>query len=314
MTSTKKSSDSVFVIYTDSDPMFLDAAKAMLAQVHTVGGWQGDYAMFHNGLDSNQLQWFIDRGVHVQPVADYTPDVSGMRTTAPLQELRRVQLYKLNVLGSWVRQWKQVVFYDTDMVLMREINTLASLRGIHAKLSPGPGSTLLTKFSMQPSQMLEELLYEYPEVTFEAGCNGGVYAFSTDVIKDDTFDYATAISNKYQKVAHCGEEGIMGLTFLGELQELPACFNFNIVNHIKNNNAPLVPKPVVLHYVGFKSKPWFKGHWFNNLWKFNLSLSDHLDYSKPYEGYDKYGSVVPTIVGRTFLGDFPSVYRPAIMG
>jgi lipopolysaccharide biosynthesis glycosyltransferase len=127
--------------------------------------------------------------------------------------------------------------------------------------------------------------FDLSEKTF----NSGVMAFSSDVIKKDTFNRLKKICEKYLSCSNPGEQGMINLYFYQRWNELPFAWNFNplhVINPFKKTKN--LDIGVLWHFMGTK-KPWLMENYFYDEWKKNLDKFANTNFRKPQKYAEELG-------------------------
>ncbi len=178
------------------------------------------------------------------------------------------------------KKWKNIVFLDSDIIVIAPVKDLAEVNGFYAVHDLFP--TIKDQFREdQDSAWYEELKknYSLKEKTF----NSGVMAFNTELITGKTFEELKWLARKYPIVSYLGEQVFINLLFYKQWNKLPIAYNFNpfLLKHPFLTKKDPKIKGVVLHYPGSR-KPWNERYsYYYRIWKENLDKADLINIKNP---------------------------------
>lgn len=182
-------------------------------------------------------------------------------------------IQKLRIFEKDMKQWKNIVFLDSDIIVNASLNNLRNVDGIYAVRDSLP--TLRKQLKNKPKIGYNKLMGKYNpnKIAF----NSGVLAFSTDIIKEETFEEMIDFFGEY-KENYTGDQTLINFYFYGRINELPLVYNaspygIKYFRFTKKNDKRM--KAIVWHFYG-QRKPWdlkwsvYYRIWRNNLEKFNF--------------------------------------------
>ena len=263
------------LLVTNADKNFVKQAKQLFSSAYFNSGWDGDYMLLSQGIPSDELNWFSDRGILVkkcEPLLMEEQHSIGSNKW-PLTVLNTIYLF-----NSDFRKWRTIICVDADMIIRASLDSLRGLKGIYAVqglFAPTLGVRIYkhkNKISNEMSKTLRKE-YKFSSPTF----NGGVIVFSTDLIEIETFDELKKLLYKYQGSLTSNEEEILNLYFHRKWKKLPYVFNV-YVNSLRDPGAA---DGIILHFMGYKGteeeKPWNKKSLYYHEWKTNLVNAEKID-------------------------------------
>ncbi len=261
------------VVVTLSDDKYVEQAKQLFASVHYNAGWKGDYMLLSLDIPESKLAWFRARGILIKkcaPLFDY------------LEHKRKILLTKLELFKDNMKNWKSVVFLDSDIIVRASIDDLADVDGFGAVRGVGLPK-IRNRFKSVTEEASSEFKHLYNKLNSKynldcPGFNGGVYAFNTDIIKKETFSELKRVFQQYEKLILQEDESVLGLMFCDKWVRLPLIYN-TYLHHYKMTH-PNKAVGIVLHFVHCL-QPWLPESPFHAEWKRNLELSETMQVRDP---------------------------------
>lgn len=257
------------VLVTLCDESHVDMAKALFSSAYFKGGWDGDYLLLAHQVPEEKLQWFKGKGIAVwqcQPLSAPSKIKSRWKP---------VFLSKLYIFKEEIKKWDNVVYLDADCMVKESIRTLGKVKGFKAR-------KVLQTFGRRnlDSGIKTELRF-----------NTGVLAFSTDIVKQDTFFNLERLIPTVKDEARGGSQIIIMDEIILARYFKDQWKNFSLTYHIIPDQMEEFSiashhrlKGVVFHHVAtFPSsvKPWDKNSYFYLEWKSNFNRADEVDVSNP---------------------------------
>jgi lipopolysaccharide biosynthesis glycosyltransferase len=249
------------VLVLISNELYLDKTKAAIHMARTIGEWKYEILLMHINCEPKSLQWFESQGVQLQKVEDiYNNDIT---------------LLKFYLFHTRMKKWDQVVFLDVDILIRGSIDPLSEVKGFGA-VKGYVLPKMLTRWKTPHSFDFPknyDLPKEYEDflksIEDEPALNGGLYAFSTDIIEPNTFNDLLDLLEKYKPIVRY-EEGILGFYFLGKENWLDNTWNFPITAYHDKKHS----KVKILHFFGKQKGPWrgppkYKDQWEKHYYKVN---------------------------------------------
>ena len=173
-----------------------------------------------------------------------------------------VVINKLYLFTEEFKQWRRVIYIDADMMVKASLDGLVNINGF-AAVEDMLGPKFKQHFSIKDNALLWNLkqTFNFDESAF----NDGLFVFSTDIIKKETFDTLKELFKKYYLVTRCVEQSILNVFFYKKWH--PLSIGYNAFRDIVGENHG----EIVLHYAG-KVKPSENnstrfGAWVNSLKK-----------------------------------------------
>jgi lipopolysaccharide biosynthesis glycosyltransferase len=253
------------LLVTLADKNYINQAKQLFSSVYFNAGWEGDYMLFAHEIPEEELKWFIDKGILIkrcQPIP-YTQGLENIRRP-------RAVFDKFYLLSMELKKWKNVVFLDGDIIVRGSLDELTKIKGFAA---PNATNINLKKCFLYPKRSLyKRLIKRYP-LTGSA-FNSGVMAFSTDVIKEDSFSKLIEFMRLYGSLNLDGDEPTFNLLFYKQWKKLP--WIYNLYPHDLQYRCHIQPdkiKGIIIHFVE-SCKPWDRRSFFYKEWQENLRKAE----------------------------------------
>ncbi|HLD10577.1 MAG TPA: glycosyltransferase [Candidatus Nanoarchaeia archaeon] len=257
------------VLVTLADKNYINQAKQLFSSVYFNSGWQGDYLLLSHDIPEKDLKWFRKKGIIVKKVKPLI--YKKFNQWGP-------SIYsKFYLFSPYFKKWKNVVYLDSDIIVKYSIENLANLKGFYATTYK---DKKLYHEIFKFNRELDKLKGKYSDLKGLV-FNSGVMAFSSDIIKENTFIDLKNIFHKYVYITD-GEEPLLNLYFQGIWNRLPIIYNFPVVLSNKVVEA-IFGESVVQHFVSSK-KPWKKDSSFYREWKDNLEKADRIDLDNRIKG------------------------------
>jgi len=261
------------LLVTLADKNYIEQAKQLFSSVYWNAGWKGDYMLLAHNVPENKLKWFGDKGILIKKCK---PVFRGKRLGCwPITVSSKFYLFTQEF-----KKWKNIIYLDGDIIVRGSLDNLTKIKGlavrncdIFGKYFKKPESIMLDSRSARKNmELFNELKKNYD---FEwRGFSSGVMAFSTDIIKRDTFSKLRKSLKLYNKVNIYGEQTIFNLFFYKKRELLPLGFVYNYwdINYFMYscNIKPEKIKGTILHFNSI-GRPWLPQSPFYNEWKTNLN-------------------------------------------
>lgn len=240
------------VLVTLTDRNYINPVKQMFSSVYHNSGWDGDYLLFAHKVPKKELTWFKKKGIQVKEVKPlHDKDFDHFPATI---------LSKLYLFKEEFKKWDRVVFLDGDITVEASLNGMCKQKGFSAVGDVGyiPVSKQFYKpklFGEDPKRKkkFERLYadYDHDSTSF----NVGVFTFTTDVIKNDSFEVLLDLFKEYGLMTPYNEQAIMNLYFNNNWNQLPIVYN-NYYIYIRKafTFESKMSDGIVNHFI-FK-KPW----------------------------------------------------------
>jgi len=257
------------LITTLANKNHVEQAKQLFSSVYWNAGWKGDYMLLAHEIPEKKLKWFRKKGILIKKCKSISDkNVEGYSP---------VVLSKAYVFTPEFKKWKNIIFLDTDIIVRKPLENLAKVKGFNAVKDHIP--TIKGQF-VTDSELYAQIAKEHNLNT--KSFNSGVFAFSTDMIKKDTFKKLKKLIKKYYKISRYGEQGIFNIFLCNRIKFLPKTYNIYLSNTskiiykllLKNINGK------ILHFAG-KRKPWDKNSSFYPEWKSNLEKAELINIKEP---------------------------------
>jgi len=257
------------LLVTLADENYVKQAKQLFSSAYFNGGWKGDYMLLAHNIPESKLKWFRKKGILIKKCKPLYKKTIGKFKHPPSV------LSKFYLFTEEFKKWKNIVYLDSDIIVRTDISYLSRIKGFAAGIST---LNLKGQFKTLPKG------YNPNAKSF----NTGVMAFSTDIIKPETFNKLKELFEQYKDNSYWAEEGPFNILFYDNWKALPYTYNLN-TNHaiLSHNWKPENINAAILHFIiensDFKNypyKPWNSGNYFYNEWKYNLDKADLIDLSQ----------------------------------
>jgi len=262
------------VLITLADEHFLDQAKQLFSSAYWNGGWNGDYMLLAYNVPKEKLAWFKEKGILIKHVS--APPVM-VKENYWDSNYSPIVLAKFYVFTTEFKQWKHVLFLDSDIIVKSNINAITNINGFGAVTDMLP---------FIGSQINDYVHTTMPQAIINAKAfNSGVFCFSTDIITNDTFKNICAIASEYiDKTIFFPDQAILNIYFYKKWKRIPFFFNvYYIALPQKYKNNPSRVKCVLLHFAG-EYKPWDAQSPYREEWEKNLRMADVMDLNNTRSG------------------------------
>jgi hypothetical protein len=252
---------------------YIDQAKQLFSSVYWNAGWKGDYMLLAHEIPEKELKWFRDKGILVKKCKPLYDQEIGVK-----EARHPVVASKFYLFTPEFGKWKNIVFLEGDIIVRASLDELTNLHGFYAT-DVLDKCRFYNQFSKNNKKLYKKIKKKYNlrRRTF----NTGVIAFSSDIIRDNSFDKLNKLFIKYGEMSRFGEEGIINLFFYKKWKKLPQVYNFwNYAMPYLCNLDPKRMGGIILHFVSCKDtgkKPWNPENFFYEEWKNNLEKADYIN-------------------------------------
>lgn len=274
---TQRSERRPAVLATLADRNYIEPAKQLFASAYFNAGWRGDYLLLAHDIPEDELRWFTERGILVHRCA---PIYDGPRGGRP-----SVYTSKFYLFTDYFRRWRTVVFTDADATIRASLDELCGLDGFWSirDVSRWLVTQVVTTASVRTRGLsrprVRRLIGEVRRrrsLASPAFC-AGFFAFSTDLIEDDTFARLNAMMERYHSVSEHGDQLTFNLFFGDRWQRLPPVYNIQVMGDENQWSLPARDlEAIVVHYIT-ERKPWVIESSFSTEWRRNYSRADAID-------------------------------------
>ncbi|MDD2807221.1 MAG: glycosyltransferase [Patescibacteria group bacterium] len=260
------------LLVTLADKKYLDFAKQLFSSVYFNSGWQGDYMLLAHEVPEEDLKWFRDKGILIKKCEPLAEKLVG-RWPA-------VILSKLYLFTSEFKQWDKIIFLDADLIVCASLDDLLEVKNIAG----------FTNYSLYlQKSRLKHLFYKADKKIRREGeklydlnslmLSGGVFVFSTTIIKKNTFTGLKELADKYQTIFGALEEMILTLYFIKQLQIISPLYCLNVFSLIKYNCLkPQKTRAIIINFFNCQ-KPIDYHPYFYKIWRYNLDRADEINLS-----------------------------------
>ncbi len=263
-------------IVTFADRKYIEQAKQVYTSIATHAGWDGDYILLTPGIPAYAATWFEKRGVIVKQCYEFMTTEEKEKTDTEAR-LDPVAFMKCCLFSPWFTQWKHIIYVDADTIVNGPLDELARVKGLYAVRDYVVDYATPLRYQFmsrrnktehQKHKLIAELeqRMDFDQPAF----NSGVMAFSTDIIRPDTFATLIALARKYLEVALYHDQGILNIYFYDQWKELPIPYNFNphAISEYTDLTQEKIDKinVIIYHFPTPMDKPWNPGHPYYQLW------------------------------------------------
>ncbi len=264
------------LLVTLADGNYVDQAKQLFSGVYYNSGWRGDYMLLSHGIPEDELEWFEERGIIVRRCEPlYDNDFGGM--PAALTS-------KFYLFTPEFRKWKNVVYLDADIIVMSSLEKLTQVSGF-AAVPDTIGSNCIRLQMIGPKDIgkrgVSPQKYLRLRTAIKAGYGlrertlcAGMFSFSTDIIREDTFRGLKALADAYGALSAYGDQLIFNLFFHRNWKKLPAVYNAYFPENTRW--LTMYRRAAVLHFIE-RNKPWLERSDFYDEWRRNLEMADMIN-------------------------------------
>ncbi len=265
------------VLVTLANVNFLEQAKQLFSSAYHNSGWNGDFLLLSYDIPEDKLLWFKKYGIEVFQCKPIVQDKIGIWHPSVMS--------KFHLFTEMVTKWDRVVFLDADVTVEAFLGELGSPESFHAveDVHHIPvRNQFIERRSVSGDPKKRELITRL-ERDFDMDLlsfNSGIFSFSTNVIKDDTFQVLVELFREYRTVLRFPEQAILNLYFSGNWSQLPLVYN-NYYTRIRRpwRFGTEIFNGICNHFIF--EKPWIvKDEYFYSKWKKNLEMSSSIDLGK----------------------------------
>lgn len=258
---------------------YVEQAKQVFSSAYFKGGWRGDFMLLGVGLTQEDTGWFVRKGIIVKPCDLIMEDGCSYFTA--------VCSAKYLLFKEEFKQWDSVVFSDVDVIIEGSLDDLAGRKGFSAcslsyfapffalLMNRGMINENLNQGLAQKIQSLKKVISMYRR----AFCTG-VFAFSTDVIRKETYGDMVNLYRAYNDCTMYVDMLVLNIHFSGQWNKMSPIYNV-FFDTIQERHPVLKRRPrgIVFHFPSAdkKDKPWSLEHPYYSEWSENLRKADLID-------------------------------------
>lgn len=270
------------LLVTLADNEYINQAKQLFSSAYFNAGWSGDYMLLAHKIPDKDLKCFSDKGILIR-------NYEGIFAEKDLKKLHdesiknyekehlNIILDKFYLFTDEFKQWDNVVYLDSDIIVKSSLEELSGVEGFWA--ARDMGFKLKHQFIDNENRLLDELKNQYN--LNKKSFNSGVMAFSTDIIQKNTFYELKNFINKYISITKFPDQCVLNLILYKKWKELNISYNaLNVLKRISNKS--------VVHFAG-QLKPWEKENFYYPEWEKNLENFDNINLEKPASNIKKIG-------------------------
>ena len=265
------------LVVTLANKQYVEQAKQVFSSLYFNATWDGDYMLLAYQVPKQELTWFLERGILIKECEEvFAPDE--LKELYKQKEIvakeKFEEMHSLVYVGAVInkfhlftkefKKWGRIIFIDADMTARASLQRLTQVNGLWA-VRDMFGPKLKQHFSHGDNMLLQKLKLAFN--LNEPAFNDGFFAFSTDIIKEETYFELKELFKKYYPITRCVEQSILNLFFYQRWKKLPPIYN--VVTKIFSEN----PGTIITHYAG-SNKPQKIGPLFYPAWKDLLEKSE----------------------------------------
>jgi colanic acid/amylovoran biosynthesis glycosyltransferase len=288
MNASVKKNTSKTLLVTLADKNYINPAKQLFSSVYFNAGWKGDVMLLAVDIPSKDSKWFSDKGIIVKNCKPLHSEFIGVLGKNPCLTA------KFYLLKKDFKKWDNIIFLDADIIVRAPIDNLSKVKGFYAV--PDVNDNPLSKqfigkdlLNMDNLALFKELGEKYD--LSRRSLNSGVMAFSTDIIKEDSFDNILKIFKKYYTIHNVGDQPSFNLFFYNSWKTLSPVYNMygSRLEMLYGDILPNKIRGIILHVFGQgDEKPWSEANPFYKEWKKNFDLADKIDFRKKIKGVQEW--------------------------
>lgn len=257
------------LLVTLANEDYVDQAKQLFSSVYHNAGWDGDYMLLAYDIPEEKLEWFRKKGILIRK-CEFIPYAQDLRNPKhpPLV------FSKFYLFLPEFKQWTNIVYLDADIIVRGSLDGLTQIKGFAAPNAPN--TSLKKEFRYSKEELYKELTKNYPLAG--GAFNTGIFAFSTEVIKEDSFSKLVELLRRYGPLSIHAEEPILNLFFYKQWTKLPRIYNLYSFEMLYDCGIkPHKIKGIIIHFVGCDKpyhRPWEKQSPFYREWQDNLEKAE----------------------------------------
>lgn len=255
------------LLVTLADSNYVVQARQLFSSAYWNAGWDGDCMLLAHNIPENELEWFHQKGILIKKCEPLHDEEIG-KGYSP------IVLDKFYLFSTEFKKWEKIIYLDSDIIINGPLYSITKINGFSAVVS-----TLKLKEQFnQGSNAFTELSGKYNLAG--KSCNTGIMAFSTSIIKDDTFLKLKEIFNSFYASILYADEAVLNLYFYGHWKKLPRVFGLDVNLLLNFNIRKKNIKSIVLHFIRNEFsgiKPWDPASPYYPEWDYNLKRSDDID-------------------------------------
>ncbi len=253
-----------------SDQKYLEYTKQVFYSAHRYGNWKGDYILLACDMGNADLSWFKERNIHV---LDLEP-----LTKIRVNDWPPIIFHKFYLLHPMMKRWNKLVYLDTDIIVLKDMNHLTQLDRFAA--CPDYYLSIREQFfdidevdSKRKSKIKHlERKYNLSKLSF----NVGMMVINAQKNSLPLFEKALDILDGYHDVVKYPEQAIFNLCFYKKWKMLYKYNNYLFLYKnlsVPKNESKEEHNIVISHHIGL-TKPWHQDNGMHQVWKNNYANAD----------------------------------------
>ncbi len=250
------------LLVTLADKKYINQAKQLFSSVYWNSGWQGDYMLLSHEIPNDDLNWFRNKGILI-------------KECEPLNDKTYTYYYSPVVLDKFYlfteefKQWKKIIFLDSDIIVKGSIEPLTKIKYFGA-VQDLYFNKLSTQFFDSELNTFDNIYYDTNTPAF----NSGVFSFDTSIIKPETFNNLNHIFNHNRENFRYLDQATLNLYFYKKWKKISPLFNIFVPFH--NFELPKNLNYIVLHFISCPdhTQVWDTQNPYYNEWKTNLDKAE----------------------------------------
>jgi len=285
------------VLVTDQN--YLEYTKQVIYTSYSKGKWQGDYVLIVYNIPDEKLEWFKKRYIYI---LDFEKIINEKINNWP-----PVIIQKLYLLHPYMKKWRKLIYLDTDISILKDINDLKKYKGFAAhadfdKFTLRHQLLNSSEASTEGKKLFKELekMYDLELPAF----NVGVMVINTGNNSYELFNKGLDLLFRYKNIIRFPEQAIFNLMFYKSWTDLPYYYNtytnFLTFEDARKENLLKNKDIRILHFFG-NNKPWESTNYFNPFWYNNYLEAEHFPEFIEINGYkDKFSKRITVFLKKYF--------------
>jgi len=257
------------LLVTLADKNYVQQAKQLFSSVYWNAGWDGDYMLLAHEIPEEELKWFREKGILIK-ICEPLEDKKEKYVYAP------VVLDKFYLFTEEFKQWKNIVFLDSDIIVQSSLDGLTKIENFGAVRDID--FKLLDTYFFNPEKIQSKNInYKLNVPAF----NSGVFSFNTDIITPDMFRELNRLFSENHKEFKYLDQATLNLYFNNNWQKLPLLYNIFVVCF--NFRLPAKIQGIILHFITTPDHHpalWSPENPYYHEWKANLEKAELIDLTK----------------------------------
>ena len=270
------------LLITLADENYIDKSKQLFSSIYFNAGWKGDYMLLAHEVPEEKLNWFSDKGILIKQCKALHDSKLG--------ELPATVLSKFYMFTPEFKKWNKIIYLDVDMIAKASLDGLLKIKGFAAVSEHYKLKGQFEHRNEHGNELFDKLRKKYD--LNSPSFNSSLMAFSTDVIKQDTFSKLKELFILYKDLhsPQTGEQPSLNLLFYRKWKELPY---FYIAHPVGMTQYYQIKKKKIraisMHFSCLH--PWEPTNDYYKEWKQNRDKAEEIDLSNrlvPVQNWTKW--------------------------